>query len=378
MDEHPPPPDTPPPGRHSGQALRILDANANRAAEGLRVVEDHLRFVLQDRSLANQCKRLRHALAAALEGFDRRSRCQVRDTQADVGRRLETVTEYQRTSPLAVALANLQRVSQALRCLEEYGKLLDASLARQVEQFRYESYELERAVTLAATQRSEICAVQLYVLADGGDSADDFRRRVEQLVRAGVGAIQLRDKDLPDRELLQRARLLCDVTRGSSTLTLINDRPDVALLARADGVHLGQDDLEIRDVRSLAGPQLIVGVSAHSLPQAQQAVRDGADYIGVGPTFASRTKDFAGFTGVELLQQVHRQIRLPAFAIGGITLDQLSAVLATGNRRVAVCAAIWQSAAPAVQVREFLRQLAGAPTAADPQRTGPLTADDHA
>ena len=145
-------PGDPPPDRLSGGVLRILDANANRASEGLRVVEDHLRFVLQHAPLAERCKQLRHALAAVVDRIDLRSRCQSRDAIGDVGRRLETPREYERPSPWAVALASLQRVPQALRCLEEYGKLLDADFARQIEQLRYECYELQRSVTLAATE----------------------------------------------------------------------------------------------------------------------------------------------------------------------------------------------------------------------------------
>jgi thiamine-phosphate pyrophosphorylase len=105
------------------------------------------------------------------------------------------------------------------------------------------------------------------------------------------------------------------------------------------------------------GLRAIVGRSTHSLPQAQQAVVEGADYIGVGPTFASPTKNFEHFPGLNLLEQVRREIRVPAFAIGGITLERLAAVLATGFRRVAVSSAVWQHADMAGQVREFLRQL---------------------
>ena len=117
---------------------------------------------------------------AVIEHLDPRARRQMRDTWADVGRHAESPTEYERATPWAVAQANLQRVCQAFRCLEEYGKLWDTDFAREVEQLRYRSYELERAATLAATQRPPIARVRLYVLADGGDSPDDFQVRVEQ------------------------------------------------------------------------------------------------------------------------------------------------------------------------------------------------------
>lgn len=364
-----------PPDRLSGGVLRILDANANRASEGLRVVEDHLRFVLQHAPLAERCKQLRHALAAVVDRIDLRSRCQSRDAIGDVGRRLETPHEYERTSPWAVALASLQRVPQALRCLEEYGKLLDKDFARQIEQLRYECYELQRSVTMAATECAAMSAARLYVLADGGDSNADFRRRVQELVQAGVHAVQLRDKTLSDRVLLERARVLRAVTHGTPTLALINDRPDMALAVAADGVHLGQDDFGVREARQVLGPQTILGVSTHTLDQAQQAACDGADYIGVGPTFASTTKNFSQLAGLDLLEQVHHQLRLPAFAIGGVTLARLPAVLATGIRRVAVSAAIWRADDAAAQARQFLQQLAPSPADIAAIQSPPRPAD---
>lgn len=217
----------------------------------------------------------------------------------------------------------------------------------------------------------------MYVLVDGGDSTDDFRRRVEMLIQAEVHAIQLRDKVLSDRPLRERARVLRDATRGSQTLALVNDRPDVAWLVHADGVHLGQADLEVREARQILGPQAILGVSTHALDQAQQAACDGADYIGVGPVFASTTKNFSRLAGLDLLEQVHRHVGLPAFAIGGITLEHLPFVLATGIRRVAVSAAIWRSPDAATQAREFLQQLARSPAEPQVTRSDPLPADNR-
>ena len=113
----------------------------------------------------------------------------------------------------------------------------------------------------------------------------------------------------------------------------------------------------VKEVRRIVGPTMLVGVSTHSLDQARQAVLDGASYIGVGPTFPSQTKQFAEFTGVELLRSVAQNIRLPAFAIGGITLERLDEVLATGIQRVAVSAAITQSKRPAEVATAFVARL---------------------
>jgi thiamine-phosphate pyrophosphorylase len=138
----------------------------------------------------------------------------------------------------------------------------------------------------------------------------------------------------------------------------MNDRPDLAVLAQADGVHIGQDELTVKDARAIVGPRAFIGVSTHSIEQARQAVLEGANYIGVGPTFPSGTKRFESFTGLELLKAVAAEIRLPAFAIGGITLDNLPAVLAAGMARVAVSGAICATHDPATAAGRFLAMLA--------------------
>ena len=179
----------------------------------------------------------------------------------------------------------------------------------------------------------------------------------QSLVAAGVHVLQLRDKRLDDRNLLNRARVLREVATEGNAIFIMNDRPDLAALSRADGVHVGQEELCVKDARSIVGTEALVGVSTHSVHQARQAVLDGADYIGVGPVFPSETKQFEQFPGVELVREVAAEIRLPAFAIGGIGLDTLPRVLDAGLRRVAVGAAISNSSDPAAAVRAFLDAL---------------------
>ena len=138
---------------------------------------------------------------------------------------------------------------------------------------------------------------------------------------------------------------------------VMNDRPDLAALARADGVHVGQEELSVKDARTIVGPKALVGVSTHSIEQARQAVLDGANYIGVGPTFPSGSKQFEHFPGVNLLKAVAAEIRLPAFAIGGITQENLPRVLTTGIARIAVAGAVTTAADPAKIAREMLAGL---------------------
>ncbi|HEY1784289.1 MAG TPA: thiamine phosphate synthase, partial [Pirellulales bacterium] len=337
--------------------LRVIDAAGNRAGEAVRVIEDYARFVLDDRHLAGECKSLRHALTAALSVFPAAQRHAARETRADVGTTLSLETERHRAGLRAVVGANFKRLEQALRSLEEYSKPTSAAAAAALEQMRYRAYTLERAVDITADSLERLAGARLYVLVDGRGSDEGLAHWVDTLVAAGVDMIQLRDKELADRELLARARVVRRQTRGTKTLFIMNDRPDIARLAGADGVHVGQEELSVKEARTIVGPDALVGRSTHGLEQAREAVLDGANYIGVGPVFPSTTKQFAEFPGLELLRAVSAEIRLPAFAIGGIGTGNIAEVRACGFSRVAVSGSVSESAAPADVVRELKRRL---------------------
>jgi len=359
--------------------LRVWDAATNRAREALRVVEDYVRLVLDDRHLTELCKQLRHDLTAATAVISREDRLAARETRRDVGTTLTLGGESMRCNEANLPAANFARLQESLRSLEEYAKLLAEESAEQLKQLRYRAYSLERAVEMTRRGRQRLAGVNLCVLLDGRSSADEFQRLARTLAAVGVPMIQLRDKQLCDKELLSRAKMLRTIidecssppettsaavqpqsqeeSDGKNTLFIQNDRPDIAALAGADGVHLGQEDLSVKDARSILGPKALIGVSTHSLEQARQAVLDGADYIGVGPVFASQTKEFAKYTGVGLLQEVAAEISLPAFAIGGINVDNLPEVLAAGFKRVAVSSAIVSAREPATAAKEMLCRL---------------------
>ncbi len=342
----------------STQGLRILDANGNRASEGLRVVEDFLRFAQDDGHLAHECKQLRHALADALAGLPYASLTLARNAAADVGRPMKTPQELTRLHPSDILQANLKRVQQALRSLEEWSKLQSEALAQQFEAIRYRLYELETAISRVTHSSQDLQDVQLYVLIDGGLDERDFRHRVESLLDVGVPLLQLRDKRLDDRALLNRATQLMHLASRTPTRIIINDRLDVALAVGAHGVHLGQDDLPIPEARRLLGPTALIGASTHCIEQARSAVFEGASYVGVGPTFPSSTKQFTQFPGLDLVREVAREVQLPAFAIGGIDLPRLDDILACGLNRVAVSSAVWNVDHAGDAARRFLARLA--------------------
>jgi thiamine-phosphate pyrophosphorylase len=327
-------------------AGRILDAAANRAREALRVVEDYCRFVLDDTFLTGELKGLRHGLTEALSHVPPTLLLESRQTQRDVGTRLSTQAEQQRHSFPALLQANWKRLQEALRSLEEVSKLRNPDVARALEQLRYHAYTLEKAMMLGSSAGQRLADVRLYLLVTGERCHAALDWTIQEAAAGGVQMIQLREKNLNDRDLLARARQVRRWTREAGVLFIMNDRPHIAQLVEADGVHVGQDELPVKEVRRIVGPNVLIGVSTHNLDQVQQAVLDGASYIGVGPTFPSSTKDFTDFPGLDFARAAAAATSLPAFVIGGVNADNIAMVAAAGLRRVAVSQAICQAKEP--------------------------------
>lgn len=169
---------------------------------------------------------------------------------------------------------------------------------------------------------------QLYVIATS--PATSYREVAEICVRQGIEYLQLREKDLSDKALLRAAKEITDVTRGTSTKFVINDRADIALIAGADLLHLGQDDLSVEDARKIVG-DMPIGLSTHSIEQAREALKHNPEYIGFGPIYPTTTKKNPDPTvGVELLGEVLSFATVPVIAIGGIFLDNLPTILDAG------------------------------------------------
>ena len=203
----------------------------------------------------------------------------------------------------------------------------------------------------------------VYVLLDGRQWAEDHRAfdaQVHRLIQAGVTLFQFRDKRLSDRDHVAIGQRLTRLVDGTTAAWLMNDRTDLAMATDAAGVHLGQDDLSVAAARKMIGGDKLIGVSTHSIEQARQAVADGADYIGVGPVFESGTKHFTDFVGVELVTAVAKEIKIPAFAIGGINLENVSQVRDAGLKRIAVSGVVNGAEDPGAVVGRLLSELAAA------------------
>ncbi len=328
------------------EVYRILDANLNRAREALRVAEDYARFLLDDPALSGTCKSLRSELQQIAQALPADALLAARDTPGDVGTAITTDTERARPDPSAVVSAACKRLSEALRTLEEYAKLVAPPLAGRLEALRYRSYGLEPRMRAGGERRRRFGEVRLYLLLTRNLCRHDPLATARAALAGGVGCLQVREKTTDAGALLAWCHQVRALTDEAGALLIVNDRPDVASLCGADGVHLGQDDLPAGAVRSLLGPERLIGVSTHSLAQARTAQADGADYIGVGPMFATTTKDAGPIQGPALLAEVARNVDVPQVAIGGITADNAPQLVAAGGRCVAVCGAILQADDP--------------------------------
>lgn len=334
MDAHP--------SLNSGYSTvcRILDTAANRAREALRVLEDYARLALADVYLSRSLKAIRHQIAAALSELNSPLLLASRDIDGDVGTRITGAGEYQRQNLADVVGANAKRLQEALRSLEEFSKTQNAAVARTFEALRYESYALEQSLLRGATSRQRLADVRLYWLTPPGRTLTELEHLMSEAIAGGVQMVQLREKAIADRKLIERARLARQVTLAAGVPLIINDRADITVIVRADGVHLGQDDLTVADARRILPPDALIGVSTHSLEQVHRAVRDGASYIGVGPTFPSSTKEFTAYSGLGLVTAASRETSLPAFVLGGVTAENVGGVLQANGRRIAISAAV--------------------------------------
>jgi thiamine-phosphate pyrophosphorylase len=173
--------------------------------------------------------------------------------------------------------------------------------------------------------------------------SSDAEEIAEQLIGGGADLIQLRAKACPSAEIAKIAACLHESTSRHGIPLVINDHPEIARTVLAEGVHVGQDDLPIADVREIAGPNCLVGKSTHSLDQAIRAFYEGADYIGFGPIFATPTKPDYPPVGLEEIEKVHEAVHIPIFCIGGIKLDNLPEVIEAGARRVVIVSGLLQA-----------------------------------
>ena len=328
---------------------RILDANLDRAREGLRIIEEWCRFGLNDSHLARECKQMRQELAN-WHSPDLRL---ARDTPGDPGTRLSHPQEEKRSSLKHLLQANLCRVQEALRVLEEYSKLYQPAMATNCKQLRYRTYTLESHL-LGYSRRQQLRESCLYLVTS---PCPQLFSVVEGALQGGLSLVQYRDKTAEDTIRLENAQKLCQLCHHYGALFILNDRADLALAVDADGVHLGQQDIPIPVAREILGPQRIIGSSTTNPQEMEKGIAEGADYIGVGPVYETPTKAEKAPAGLEYVRHAAENSPLPWFAIGGIDTENIRDVIEAGARQVAVVRAIMQAENPTRTTQEFMSRL---------------------
>jgi len=318
--------------------LRLIDANLNRISEGLRLLEDVARFILNDSRITAELKSVRHGLAAE-DSRLQEALLQARDSAGDVAAFAEE--ETRRQALVDIVVANSKRVEESLRVVEEFAKLPEVMLdSSRFKKARFDLYQIEKGI-IAKLLRQDKRVSGLYVIIDpealrGRDELEVAR----QAIRGGAKAIQLRDKQRGKEEILARARELREVCTQFGVLFIVNDYFDIAIASGADGLHLGPSDLPISAARPLLPIDRIVGCSTITLEQALKAEADGADYVAVGSIYPTTSKAGAIVVGLETLRQIREAISIPIVAIGGIDESNATDAIKAGADSLAVISAV--------------------------------------
>ena len=345
--------------------LRIIDANINRLMEGLRVIEEVARFILDDTKLTWEIKSLRGKVKEGVllisKGDDLVSK---RDSASDVGKNMYPASEADRTGISKIITSNVKRAEEAARVLEEFGKMADKDAGRVFKSVRFELYTIEKELTnLLSTVDRRYLDFDLYVVTD----PDVLGKRspveaVKAAIKGGAKVVQLRDKKASIGQYYKWASLIAPVCKKAGVTFIANDYLDVCMAVDADGIHLGQDDIPVHVARKLLGNGKIIGLSTHSFDQAMKGIRSGADYISIGPIFSTASKPNTKPLGLDLLKKIKPAIKrssnpIPFVAIGGINMDNISKVAESSPRIAVIRAAIGEKdiAGPVKNLRKEMK-----------------------
>ena len=340
---------------------RIIDANFNRAREALRVTEDLCRFALDSKTLSSRAKQLRHQLSAQIEKLDSSKLLTARDTPNDVGTHTRVKDQLSRQTLHDCFTAAAKRLPEALRTLTETIQTFDPETAQAIENIRYDSYTLEKDINTFSNTSLRFEKVKLYVLITSSDH-NKIISLTKNCAISGADCIQLRIKQSPlsDKQYLSIAKDFVNICHDNNVISIINDRPDIAITSDADGLHLGQDDLPIEEIKKIIPRPMIIGLSTHNTNQLAQAIKQQPTYVGLGPAFPTNTKPHEKVAGLDYISQaldLLKHTSIQHVAIGGISKDNLPQILSTGVQKIAVCSAITQQSDPKQHCSDFKKAL---------------------
>ncbi len=321
---------------------QLIDANLDRAKEGLRVVEDWCRFNLGREDIVIQLKNWRQQLGAHHFESYKKSR----STATDQGLGLSHPAQLKRTKPIEIVSANCARIQEATRVLEEFTRLSNPELATTAANIRYGVYEIEKKLlesSISSRRHRKLNSCKICLITH---PQQDLIQKVKLALEGGVGMIQFRCKKYSDLEKISQARQIASLCKEYKSLFIINDRLDIALAVDADGVHLGQNDIPTNIARKILGEERLIGKSTNCLEQLHLAHQEGCDYLGVGPINKTSTKPEINPVGLSYVREASKESNLPWFAIGGINESNIKEVASSGAKKIAVIGAIMNSDNP--------------------------------
>ena len=299
---------------------QIIDANLDRAREGLRVMEDWARFGLSRKDLVIKIKDFRQILGKNHLNFYKESRNYIDDKCRGIAHS----AQKERKTPESLISSNSARVQEALRVIEEFSRNHNLELSKIASEMRYEIYNLEIELLDANNLKrfeSIINQNNLYALSN---SKVKLLEVLEAILLGGVRIIQHRFTEGSDKEHLKEAIEIKKLCKKYNSLFIVNDRIDIALASNADGIHLGQSDLDIKTARKLLGGSKIIGISANNQIDINNAIKNDCNYLGIGPVFKTETKKNKEPLGIEKIKDLTRGLTIPWFAIGGINTENIS------------------------------------------------------
>ena len=332
---------------------QIIDANLDRAREGLRVLEDWARFGLGENDFVVKIKNFRQILGKNHLEVYKQSRNHIEDQCKG----LTHQEQIKRGTPEQIISSNSGRIQEALRVIEEFSRLHNHELSKIASEIRYEIYTLEiDLLKLSKFKNSQkiLRENDLYIITD---QKENLLEIIEEILQAGVKIIQHRFKTGTDKDHLQEAIQIKNLCKKYNSLFIINDRVDIALASNADGIHLGQDDLDLKTARKLLGYSKIIGISANNKIDISNAIKGGCDYIGVGPVFETETKKNKKPIGLEKIKELTKDLNIPWFAIGGIKSNNISYLKSNGFKKVALVSQLMNSEDPKEDAIMILKEL---------------------
>jgi thiamine-phosphate pyrophosphorylase len=306
-----------------------IDANINRSLEGIRVCEDISRFIIRNSVISIKLKEIRHEIVEALKSITGADLLYGRDVENDSQKYIDLNGEKTRDSIHDIAKSNLHRAMEAMRSIEEFYKLLHPGMNENpFQKIRFSLYLVEKnmiPIMLREDKRRKFNSSLYAILDSAFVQNDEYSKTTQRLIKGGASIIQLRMKNFSMGKILETAKNVSHICREKDVLFIVNDFPEIAYLSGADGVHLGQNDLPVADVRRILPPDMIIGISAHSKEQAMLALQHEPDYIAVGPIYETKTKNNELIEGIgeDIFEKVLKSTDIPVVAIGGLIPERI-------------------------------------------------------